>query len=105
MLRQPDQFRPRTLAEIQILSLSRYERKKNVGLAIAALAALRERLPPQVFGRLQLVIAGGFDERLRECRDTLAGLQAQARIAGPGRTGCFLHSIAENQRRRCFRAA
>ena len=53
-------LRPRTPAIFEILSLARYERQKNVGLAIAALAILRQRLPPQVFGRLQLVVAGGF---------------------------------------------
>ncbi len=86
--------------QIQILSLARYERQKNVGLAIAALAMLRERLPPQVFGRLQLVVAGGFDQRLRECRDTLAGLQAQARALGLEQKIVFHRSIAESQRRR-----
>jgi len=83
----------------QILSLSRYEHKKNVGLAIAALAAMRERLPPLVFGRLQLVVAGGFDQRLRECRDTFAGLQAQARSLGLEEQIVFHRSIAESQRR------
>ncbi|HXR35702.1 MAG TPA: glycosyltransferase, partial [Candidatus Binataceae bacterium] len=83
----------------QILSLSRYEHKKNIGLAIAALAALRERLPPLVFERLQLVVAGGFDQRLRECRDTIAGLQAQARSLGLEEQTVFHRSIAESQRR------
>jgi len=83
----------------QILSLSRYGHKKNVGLAIAALAAMRERLPPLVFGRLQLVVAGGFDQRLRECRDTFAGLQAQARSLGLEEQIVFHRSIAESQRR------
>ena len=83
----------------QILSLSRYEQKKNVGLAIAALAALRERLPPPVFGRLQLVVAGGFDQRLRECRDTFSCLQAQARSLGLEEQVVFHRSTAESQRR------
>ena len=90
--------------QIQILSLARYERQKNVGLAIAAMAMLRERLPPQVFGRLQLVVAGGFDQRLRECRDTLAGLQAQARALGLGTTNCFPPlDRRESAPARCFR--
>ncbi len=83
----------------QILSLSRYEHKKNIGLAIAAIAALRERLPPPVFERLELVVAGGFDQRLRECRDTFAGLQAQARSLGLEEQIVFHRSIAESQRR------
>lgn len=83
---------------MQILSLSRYENKKNLGLAIAALAELRERLPPPVFARLQLVIAGGFDERLRECRETLASLQAQAQSSGLAEQVLFLHSMTDHQR-------
>jgi len=84
---------------IQILSLARYEQKKNIGLAIASLASLRERLPPPVFSRLQLVIAGGFDQRLRECHETFAGLQAQARLLGLEEQIVFHRSIAESQRR------
>jgi len=82
----------------QILSLSRYEPKKNVALAIAAVALLRERLPPSVFGRLQLVIAGGFDRRLRECRDTSAALKAQAKLLGLEEQVVFLHSTSESER-------
>jgi alpha-1,3/alpha-1,6-mannosyltransferase len=39
------------------VSLNRYERKKNIGLAIHAFALLRERMP-SVFPSLRLVIAG-----------------------------------------------
>jgi alpha-1,3/alpha-1,6-mannosyltransferase len=63
---------------ITILSINRYERKKNLGLAIAAMALLRERISPTIFARLRLVIAGGYDERLQESRDTLRDLRSHA---------------------------
>ena len=44
------------------LSINRYERKKNLGLAVAALAAL----PPSVRARARLVMAGGYDSRVAE---------------------------------------
>ena len=55
---------------------------KNVALAIDALATVRARLAPQTFAVLRLVIAGGYDARLRDCRDTVAALQAQAAALG-----------------------
>ena len=84
---------------IEILSLSRYEHKKDVGLGIAALAGLRERLPGAVFSRLQLVIAGGFDDRLQECRDTFARLQEQTRSLSLEEHVVFYRSSSESERR------
>jgi len=84
--------------EISILSIGRYERGKNAQLAIESVAALRAHLPPQVVDRVQLVIAGGFDERLEENRATLADLQALARQRGLERRVVFLKSVPEKER-------
>ena len=62
--------------DVLILSINRYERKKNLGLVVEALALLRERLTSDGFAHLRLVIAGGYDDRLRENRETLLDLQA-----------------------------
>ncbi|KAJ0000374.1 hypothetical protein NQD34_012216 [Periophthalmus magnuspinnatus] len=48
------------------LSLNRYERKKNLGLALEALAALRSRLPREQAASVHLVVAGGYDDRVTE---------------------------------------
>lgn len=48
------------------LSLNRYERKKNLGLALEALAALRSRLPLGPRAGVHLVVAGGYDSRVTE---------------------------------------
>ncbi|XP_051812947.1 alpha-1,3/1,6-mannosyltransferase ALG2 isoform X1 [Acanthochromis polyacanthus] len=48
------------------LSLNRYERKKNLGLALEALAALRSGLPAGLSAGVHLVVAGGYDDRVTE---------------------------------------
>ncbi|XP_028985871.1 alpha-1,3/1,6-mannosyltransferase ALG2 [Betta splendens] len=48
------------------LSLNRYERKKNLGLALEALAVLRNSLPPGQRAGIHLVVAGGYDDRVTE---------------------------------------
>ncbi|MEQ2244726.1 Alpha-1,3-mannosyltransferase-like protein [Ilyodon furcidens] len=48
------------------LSLNRYERKKNLGLALEALAVLRCSLTPGQRAGVHLVIAGGYDDRVTE---------------------------------------
>lgn len=48
------------------LSLNRYERKKNLGLALEALSALRSRLSRVQAAGVHLVVAGGYDDRVTE---------------------------------------
>jgi glycosyltransferase involved in cell wall biosynthesis len=43
---------------IVLLSMNRFERKKNIGLAIRALCELKQRLPDEIFSRLKLILAG-----------------------------------------------
>ncbi|MBI3799111.1 MAG: glycosyltransferase, partial [Deltaproteobacteria bacterium] len=51
---------------LTFLSINRYEPKKNLGLAIAALALLRERISAPLFSCVRLIIAGGYDDRRAE---------------------------------------
>jgi alpha-1,3/alpha-1,6-mannosyltransferase len=46
-----------------VLSINRFERKKNIELAIESFKCLEQE---SVFKELRLVIAGGYDERVRE---------------------------------------
>ncbi len=94
--RTEDPARPNG-GKISILSIGRYERVKNVRLAIEAIAALRAHLPPQVFENIQLVVAGGFDERLAENRETLVDLQAQARNLHLEHQVVFLKSVPQKE--------
>ncbi|KAJ8555034.1 hypothetical protein ON010_g9451 [Phytophthora cinnamomi] len=43
------------------VSLNRFERKKNVDLAIKALVQIKHKLSPAAFRNVKLVIAGGYD--------------------------------------------
>lgn len=48
------------------LSINRFERKKNLPLALHAMAALRKLLGPKEFSKVHLVMAGGYDSRVVE---------------------------------------
>ena len=65
-----------------IAVISRLVAGKNLGLAIDALASLRARLTPEAFAPLRLVIAGGYDPRLRDGSDTVGALVARAAALG-----------------------
>lgn len=49
------------------LSLNRFERKKNIGLAIEALRKFLDAVRDGLEMKAHLIVAGGYDERLREC--------------------------------------
>jgi alpha-1,3/alpha-1,6-mannosyltransferase len=57
------------------LSLNRFEGKKGHDLAVKALNIVRSR----GYDNVKLVIAGGYDTRLQDNRDTLAGLEQLVR--------------------------
>ena len=88
--------------EIVLLSINRYERKKNVALALEALALLRAQLAPARFATVRLVIAGGYDERLADNRETLRSLQARTRELGLESHVVFLQSITTQEREALF---
>ncbi|XP_032663182.1 alpha-1,3/1,6-mannosyltransferase ALG2 [Odontomachus brunneus] len=51
---------------IILLSINRYERKKNLSLALEALAELENLLTREIYKRVYLIIAGGYDKRVEE---------------------------------------
>lgn len=69
------------------LSVNRYERKKNIELAIEAFAILQCKLEPDLRRRFKLVIAGGYDSDLeenisyyKELRDTAEKLKIDKKV-------------------------
>ncbi|TFJ83655.1 hypothetical protein NSK_004759 [Nannochloropsis salina CCMP1776] len=97
-VRKEDAHRP-------FVSLNRFERKKNIGLALEALALLRTRLETDwadghVDGSssLRLVIAGGYDEAVRENREYMDDLQARASALGVAESVSFQPSISDSER-------
>ncbi|KAI0739516.1 alpha-1,3-mannosyltransferase ALG2 [Daedaleopsis nitida] len=68
-----------------LLSLNRFEQKKNAALAINAFALLRKKLASRSepsFKPIRLVLAGGYDPRLYDNVKTLEGLLDSARAHG-----------------------
>ncbi|KAF1328396.1 Alpha-1,3-mannosyltransferase, partial [Globisporangium splendens] len=59
------------------VSLNRFERKKNVALAIHALAELKTRVDSDVFASVKLIIAGGYDPNNTENMEHLKELQVE----------------------------
>lgn len=65
--------------DIFLLSFNRFERKKNVELALRTLAGLRGW---EEYGRLSLVVAGGWDPRNAENREYLSEVRAREGVEG-----------------------
>ncbi|CAK9784919.1 putative glycolipid mannosyltransferase [Cutaneotrichosporon oleaginosum] len=61
-----------------LISLNRFEAKKNVALAIESFAQIKRGglVPVSVAQRLRLVVGGGYDDAQADNRDTLAANQA-----------------------------
>ncbi|KAJ3174821.1 hypothetical protein HK101_010820 [Irineochytrium annulatum] len=100
------------------LSINRFERKKNIPLALKSFAKLSKLLPSE-FPGLQLVIAGGYDPRNQENLSHLSELKALAEELGlatgvlhsshpppdPGVNVLFLPSFTNAQRTYLLRKA
>ena len=61
-----------------VVVISRLVAVKNLPLAVDAFARLRQLMPVASFAPLRLVVAGGYDARLQDCRDTAAAVVARA---------------------------
>ncbi|MBN3321939.1 ALG2 mannosyltransferase, partial [Atractosteus spatula] len=80
------------------LSINRYERKKNLPLALEALKELQGRLTSEQGRRVHLVMAGGYDERVQENVEHYEELKAlSSRLE---LSGCvtFLRSFSDQQK-------
>jgi alpha-1,3/alpha-1,6-mannosyltransferase len=65
-----------------LLCVSRFDRQKRLVLAVEALAALDERVDSATLGRTRLVIAGGYDDALRESALALDEVRSRASRLG-----------------------
>uniref|UniRef100_A0A671MEB5 Alpha-1,3/1,6-mannosyltransferase ALG2 n=2 Tax=Sinocyclocheilus anshuiensis TaxID=1608454 RepID=A0A671MEB5_9TELE len=80
------------------LSINRYERKKNLPLALQALAALKEHLSAGEWERVHLVMAGGYDERVVENVEHYEELHSLATSLGLDDHITFLRSFSDKQK-------
>lgn len=86
-----------------LLSVNRYERKKNIQLAIEALAEFKQQLGTEVKFQPKLIHAGGYDERLPENREHYAELVELAKQRGVSDDVIFLRSISDETKRQLLR--
>jgi len=76
------------------LSINRFERKKNIGLAIDALS----QLSPAALEKSRLIIAGGFDLNNNENIQHYSELEKFARIKGVSEKVIFLKSPSDSEK-------
>ena len=84
------------------VSLNRYERKKNIGLAIKAFRLFREQRPGT---DARLIIAGGYDPQLPENIEHYAFLEELARQEGVHDRVIFLRNVDDQVRKMLLKQA
>ncbi|XP_068830574.1 alpha-1,3/1,6-mannosyltransferase ALG2 [Capricornis sumatraensis] len=80
------------------LSINRYERKKNLTLALEALVKLRGRLTSQDWDKVHLIIAGGYDERVLENVQHYQELKKMVQQSDLGQYVTFIRSCSDKQK-------
>ncbi|KAJ4975949.1 hypothetical protein NE237_001055 [Protea cynaroides] len=95
-----EQFDKPYAYKLNFLSINRFERKKNIGLAISAFAMLHapERLQGHNLVEVSLTIAGGFDKRLKENVEYLDELKSLAKREGVSDRVSFVTSCSTAER-------
>ncbi|KAK4420428.1 Alpha-1,3/1,6-mannosyltransferase ALG2 [Sesamum alatum] len=97
-----DQFDEPNATKLSFLSINRFERKKNIELAISAFAMLynsqQDFLQGDKKDELSLIVAGGFDKRLRENVEYLEELKNLAEREGVSRQVQFITSCPTSER-------
>ncbi|CAM9660557.1 unnamed protein product [Discosporangium mesarthrocarpum] len=88
-----------------VVSLNRFERKKNLPLAIEAVAWAQERLAPGSREKLRLVVAGGYDPRVAENVEHLEELRALVAALGLEGRVDFRVNIGDDERTALLRSA
>ncbi len=84
--------------EYTFLSINRYERKKNLPLAIRAFASLLQTLDQSERPKVHLVMAGGYDDRVVENRDHYLELRALSESHDIADHVTFLRSFTNKQK-------
>lgn len=80
------------------LSINRYERKKNLPLAIRALSALLETLNSTERAEVHLVVAGGYDERVVENKEHYLELKELTESLKVSENVTFVRSFSDQQK-------
>ncbi|XP_039026550.1 alpha-1,3/1,6-mannosyltransferase ALG2-like [Hibiscus syriacus] len=84
--------------KLNFLSINRFERKKNIDLAVSAFAMLQTLEENVHFADAELTIAGGYDKRLRENVEYLNELKSLAEKKGVADRINFVTSCSTAER-------
>ena len=84
------------------LSINRFERKKNLGLVLQALAVLQNN--PSVAGQVHVIIAGGYDDNLLENKEYYEELVDLAKKVGISEDISFMKSPDDETKRALIHA-
>eukprot|EP01029_Cantina_marsupialis_P028203 TRINITY_DN775854_c0_g1_i1.p1 TRINITY_DN775854_c0_g1~~TRINITY_DN775854_c0_g1_i1.p1 ORF type:complete len:484 (-),score=110.10 TRINITY_DN775854_c0_g1_i1:113-1471(-) len=92
-------------AKTVFVSINRYERKKKIEIAVKALGVLKENLSEEEFSGVRLVVAGGYDERVRENVEHHLELQQWAEGLGLKNHVVFIRSFSDADKQYLLRNA
>ncbi|XP_068652153.1 uncharacterized protein [Aristolochia californica] len=99
-----EQFDGPCVYKLKFLSINRFEKKKNIGLAISAFAMLSSLegvgLEGYNLSEVELIVAGGFDERLKENVEYLEELKRLTEREGVSDRVTFVPSCSTAERNR-----
>ncbi|KAM7278690.1 hypothetical protein ACFE04_005824 [Oxalis oulophora] len=84
--------------KLNLLSINRFERKKNIDLAVSAFAMLHHSQKDNLQADVTLTIAGGYDKRLRENVEYLEELKSLTEREGVSHKVNFVTSCSTAQR-------
>jgi alpha-1,3/alpha-1,6-mannosyltransferase len=80
------------------LSINRYERKKNLKLAVDAMLKLKSMLPEDIWSQTHLVHAGGYDDRVQENVDYYKELRDYSNDHQISNNISLLRSISDSEK-------
>ena len=80
------------------LSINRYERKKNLALALESLAYLKTQLSSDRFVNVHMVVAGGYDNANVENKEHYLELQRLVDEMELGEKVTFLRSFSDSDK-------
>ena len=85
-------------AKMLFLSINRYEKKKNLALALHALICLRDMISSDQWSNVHLVMAGGYDNRVEENRVYYQELQSIAQANNLTDHVTFKKSVSDTEK-------
>jgi len=90
---------------VVFLSINRYERKKNLALAVNAMKEIKDACSSDDWEQIHLIMAGGYDERVAENKEYYTDLVTLSRDIGVDGHVTFLRSFSDEEKIALLRSA